>query len=100
RPEPGSRAYIELSFVQDDEIEALTAALAPLATLPDLLRGLQEAQRFLIDETEADGLPPGRAHAIRLACDGLWAGRNSGLPDLNHAQRTALKEELQSWTRP
>jgi len=98
---PGAwlRAYIQLCFAQDDDIDALTVALAPLAALPDLLRGLQEAQRFLIDGAEGDGLPAGRAHAIRLACDGLWAGRNSGLPDLDDVQRAALKEELLSWTR-
>lgn len=98
---PGAwlRTYIELSFVVDEEVDALTAALAPLSALPELLRGLQEAQRFLITDAEADGLPAGRAHAIRLACDGLWAGRNSGLPDLDDVQRDALKEELLSWTR-
>lgn len=92
---PGTwlRAYIEISFVVDEEVDALTVALAPLAAFPDLLLGLQETQRFLLTDAEADGLPTGRAHAIRLACDGLWVS------DLNDVQRAALKEELLSWTR-
>ncbi|GGO29544.1 TetR/AcrR family transcriptional regulator [Deinococcus humi] len=99
---PGAwlRAYIHVSFTPAQDTELLSTALAPIATLPDLLPDLQAAQAFLITDAQADGLPPGRAHAIRLACDGLWTGHHLGLPDLTNEQRAALKEELLSWTRP
>ncbi|MNK83497.1 transcriptional regulator BetI [compost metagenome] len=98
---PGAwlRAYIELSFKQDEELQALGVALAPLAALPDMSSRLQNAQHFIIGESEADGIPIGRAHAIRLACDGLWLGDYAGMPKLDEAQRTALKAELLAWTR-
>ncbi|PYE50529.1 TetR/AcrR family transcriptional regulator [Deinococcus yavapaiensis] len=98
---PGAwlRAYVHLNFTPQEGGEALTAALAPLAAVPEVLHGFREAQAFLVKEAEADGLPPGRAHAIRLACDGLWTSRTSGLPDLTESQRAALEEELLSWTR-
>lgn len=98
---PGAwlRAYIRVNFARDEDAEALTPALAPLAALPEMLGSFQEAQAFLIREAEADGLPPERAHAVRLACDGLWASRTSGLPELTDDRRAALEQELLSWTR-
>lgn len=99
RPGKWLRAYIALTFAQHDEWRALSATLAPLGTYPDLIARMRDAQRFLIDEAEADGLPAGRAHAIRLACDGLMFGHDMGLPDLDAGQRAALQVELSAWTR-
>ncbi|WP_019585543.1 TetR/AcrR family transcriptional regulator [Deinococcus apachensis] len=97
---PGAwlRAYIEVSFTPEAGEEALCAALAPLAGHPDLIAGLREAQAFVVG-AEDDGLPIGRAHAIRLACDGLWLGPLTGMPDLSPGARAALHEELLTWTR-
>lgn len=93
------RAYITLTFTPDQDGEALHAALAPLAGHPALLAGLSEAQAFLLTDAEADGVPPGTAHAIRLACDGYWMGDLTGLPRLNGTQAQALRETLTAWTR-
>ncbi|WP_288480355.1 TetR family transcriptional regulator [uncultured Deinococcus sp.] len=101
-PQPGAwlRAYIEVCFRPDVDEPALSAALAPLGALPEQLASLQEMQAFVLRDAEADGLPAGRAHAVRLACDGLWLGRQVGIPDLDAARLAALKEELIAWTRP
>lgn len=98
---PGAwlRAYIEVSFTPQAGEEALIAALAPLAGHPELLAGLRAAQAFVVEEAEADGLPPGRAHAIRLACDALTLGPLTGVPDLDAGGRAALREQLLAWTR-
>ncbi|BDP41112.1 TetR family transcriptional regulator [Deinococcus aetherius] len=98
---PGAwlRAYIEVSFTPAAGEDALIAALAPLAGHPELIARLREAQAFVLTEAEADGLPPARAHAVRLACDALSLGPLTGLPDLDPGRRTALKEELLAWTR-
>lgn len=98
---PGAwlRAYIEVTFTPEAGEEALCLALAPLAGHPELLADLREAQAFLLPAAEGDGLPAGRAHAIRLACDGFWLGPLTGLPELDAAGREALREELLTWTR-
>lgn len=97
RPGGWLRAYIEVSFQEDDPQEvALLSALAPVLSDPGALAALQGVTRPLLDATEASGLSPARAHAIRLACDGHWM---SGLVALDSAQCAALKAELISWTR-
>lgn len=98
---PGAwlRAYIEVSFTPEAGEEALCVALAPLAGHPDLMAGLREAQAFVLTGAENDGLPIGRAHAIRLACDGFWLGPLTGMPDLSPGARALLREELLTWTR-
>lgn len=100
--QPGAwlRAYIEICFRPDDEYQALSAALSPLGALPDQLASLRDLQDFLLRDAESDGIAPARAHAIRLACDGLCLGHQVGIPDLDEARRAALKEELIAWTRP
>ena len=98
---PGAwlRAYIEVTFTPEAGEEALCLALAPLAGHPELLARLREAQAFVLTAAVRDGLPAGRAHAIRLACDGFWLGPLTGLPELDAAGREALREELLTWTR-
>ena len=99
RPGAWLRAYIEVSFTPQAGEDALIAALAPLAGHPELLARLQEAQAFVLTGAEADGLPPARAHAVRLACDAVCLGPLTGLPDLSSGARSALREELLAWTR-
>lgn len=98
---PGAwlRAYIAVSFTPAAGEEALITALAPLAGHPELIARLREAQAFVLTEAEDDGLPAGRAHAIRLACDALSLGPLTGVPDLSPEARAALREELLTWTR-
>lgn len=99
RPGAWLRAYLEVSFTPGAGEEALIAALAPLAGHPELIARLQEAQAFVLSGAEDDGLPRGRAHAVRLACDALSLGPLTGLPDLSPEAREALREELLAWTR-
>lgn len=99
RPGAWLRAYIEVSFLPEAGEEALCLALAPLTGQPELLASLREAQAFVLTAAENDGLPPGRAHAVRLACDGFWLGPLTGLPALDMPGREALRAELLAWTR-
>ncbi|WP_216318471.1 TetR/AcrR family transcriptional regulator [Deinococcus aestuarii] len=99
RPGAWLRAYIEVSLTPAAGEDALIAALAPLAGHPELIKRLREAQAFVLTGAEADGLPPARAHAVRLACDALCLGPLTGLPDLDTGRRAALREELLAWTR-
>lgn len=94
-PLPGawSRAYIAVSFTPNPQEAALYAVMKSLAVLWEVLDAWEAAQAVLSARAEADGLPPGRAHAVRLACDGLWTGQ---VPE---AHREALREELLTWTR-
>ncbi|PTA69833.1 TetR/AcrR family transcriptional regulator [Deinococcus arcticus] len=99
RPGAWLRAYITLTFCEEDEDTALHRALVPLAGQPALLAALAQAQVFLLERAEADGLPPGAAHAIRLACDGHWLAELTGQPRLSPAQTQAMQEALTAWTR-
>lgn len=100
--QPGAwlRAYIEVSFRPQAQEDAVIAALMPLTGHPELIAELSRAQAFVLAGPEDDGLPAGRAHAVRLACDGLWLGPLTGLPDLTPEQGAALRAQLLAWTRP
>lgn len=94
-PQPGAwaRAYIAASFDPRAEEEAIYAVMQTLAVQADVLAAWQATETELMAAAEADGLPLGRAHAIRLACDGLC---------LSHAPAAyfdAVREELIRWTR-
>lgn len=99
RPGAWLRAYIEASFDPQPGEDAMLAALAPLAGHPELVARLREAQAFVLTGAEDDGLPPGRAHAIRLACDAHALGPLTGVP-LSPGAEAALKAQLLAWTRP
>ncbi|MBZ9711865.1 TetR/AcrR family transcriptional regulator [Deinococcus multiflagellatus] len=98
---PGAwlRAYIALTFCEGEEDTALHRALVPLAGQPALLEALAQAQVFLLERAEADGVPAGAAHAVRLACDGFWLAELTGQPRLSAAQTQTLREALTAWTR-
>lgn len=94
------RAYVQASFHTDATEDRLIAALGASITgqaalLDDLRASLDEAQTCAL----ADGLPPARATAIRLACDGLWLGELAGMSPVAEPLRTQLRDELIALTR-
>ncbi|MEF2279887.1 TetR/AcrR family transcriptional regulator [Deinococcus sp. YIM 134068] len=93
RPGAWLRAYIAASFDSDPEEDALYEALKSLPAIWDQLGVMGEAHARLSARAEADGVPAARAHAVRLACDGLWLG------GFSLGQRGAVREELMTWTR-
>ncbi|MVN87168.1 TetR family transcriptional regulator [Deinococcus sp. HMF7620] len=99
RPGAWLRAYITLTFEDSEKDMALHRALAPLTEQPTLMQALTDAQTFLLDQAEADGLSPGVAHAVRLACDGYWLAERSDQPRLSAVQAQHLREALTAWTR-
>ncbi len=52
------------------------------------------------EDSLQDGLPPARATALRLACDGLWLSDLAGLPPVRDAHRADLYAQLLAWTQP
>lgn len=99
---PGSwvRGYIEVSFKMAEDFEALYAAWGAMEVADDVRAVILEAQQFMVERCEHDGLPPGRAHAVRCACDGALLARRAWLPELDDVQRSRMKDEMLSWTRP
>ncbi|MBB6096741.1 AcrR family transcriptional regulator [Deinobacterium chartae] len=99
--QPGAwlRAYIRVNFEPDANETSLILALSSLVHGDDYLQRSLELQATYVAAAENDGLPPGRAHAIRLACDGYWMGQFMERTRLSPEQAQALKEELLSWTR-
>ncbi len=94
------RAYVMACFVTDVSEDRLIAALgASVNGHPQLLDSL----RVSLDEAQTcalnDGLPPARATAIRLACDGLWLGELAGMSALAEPLRSQLRDELLALTR-
>lgn len=94
------RAYIVACFATEASEDRLIAALGASVTgHPQLLDSL----RASLDEAQAcavnDGLPPARATAIRLACDGLWLGELAGMSALAEPLRSQLRDELLAQTR-
>ena len=94
------RAYVMACFAADISDDRLIAALgASVNGHPQLLDSL----RTSLDEAQAlaltDGLPPARATAIRLACDGLWLGELAGMSALAEPLRSQLRDELLALTR-
>ena len=100
-PQPGAwlRAYIEVSFQEDAHERALILALSPLLNTMQVLEGLAPELGEPVQAARTDGVPAGRAQAVRLACDGYWSGQIVPATRLDAAESAALKEELISWTR-
>jgi hypothetical protein len=95
RPGRWLRAYIVACFASEVLEDRLIAALGASVTgHPQLLDSL----RASLDEAQAraltDGLPPARATAIRLACDGLWLSELAGMSALAEPLRAQLRDEL------
>lgn len=102
-PGPGrwTRAYVTATFEPEPVEDELTDALSgAIAAHPDLLGRVRGAFAFLDERARADGLPPARALAVRLACDGLWLGECAGLPPVEGAARAALRAELVALATP
>jgi AcrR family transcriptional regulator len=93
QPGAWARAYIAVSFDPSAEEDAIYAVMQTLALQPDVLAAWKATEAEMIAAAEADGLPLGRAHAIRLACDGLC------LSHMSAADLPAVREELTRWTR-
>ena len=64
-----------------------------------VLEGLAPELGEPVQAARTDGVPAGRAQAVRLACDGYWSGQIVPATRLDAAESAALKEELISWTR-
>lgn len=99
---PGAwlRAYIEISLLEDDGNQELFAALAPLLSNENEGAWHENPRGSLISLAENDGIPAGRAHAVRLACDAYWLSHSSGMPSFHADSRNALIEQLVAWTHP
>jgi AcrR family transcriptional regulator len=93
------RGYIEVSFAMSDDFDALYSAAGALDPDDDIRQAILGAQRFIVERCEQDGLPAGRAHAVRCACDGALLARRAWLPELDERRRSQMIEELLSWTR-
>ena len=94
-----ARAYIGATFARDADAERLTRAIAQVvATYPALVEA--EFNPFTIENplTGRDGLPPGRALAIRTACDGVSFGEFVGMPLITEDERAELRAELERLT--
>ncbi|PNY80276.1 TetR/AcrR family transcriptional regulator [Deinococcus koreensis] len=100
-PQPGAwlRAYIEVSFQEDAQERALILALSPLLNATQVMEQLAPELAEPVQAARTDGVPGGRAQAVRLACDGYWSGQLVLATRLDAAESAALKEELLSWTR-
>ncbi len=93
------RAYIDMTFTDDEAPDVFDQALAHLVVIdPDLRPMLQEKFRYLGECARDDGLPPGQAELIRIACDGYWLGNILGMSDLDAAQRAQLRDTLHALT--
>lgn len=91
------RAYIRTCFDLNEQEKLLNAALRNMQSLyPELLAKF-EYQKWNIDRD--DGLPPGRALVIQLACDGLWLTEYVDMPSLTRVELAQLKEELERLTK-
>ena len=99
--QPGAwlRAYIEVSFQEDAHERSLIVALSPLLDSVQMLDRLGPELGEATQAARTDGIPVGRAQAVRLACDGYWSGQFIHATRLDTAEATALKEELIAWTR-
>ena len=94
-----ARAYIRATFQPAPEEASLTNALAQIInTQPELVEPIKKSFEFAAIQILSDGLSAPRATAIRMACDGLWFAETSGMSDLTPELRTAMQEELISWT--
>jgi AcrR family transcriptional regulator len=95
-----TRAYIRATFAPSEGEEAMIGPLAQIvATHPEVLEALRDSFDFATKHSANDGLPPARATAIRLACDGLWFSELTNMVDLNEPLRSELLEELLELTR-
>ena len=80
---PGAfaRAWLAASRSEPEEETALAAALvAVIAQRPELLDPLRERYAAWGERFAADGVDPVEAAIVRLAVDGWWFARISGLP--------------------
>lgn len=100
-PGRAARAYIGATFARDAVGERLLRAVAQVvATYPALIEA--EFNPFTLENPLKgdDGLPPGRALVIRIACDGVWFGEFAGLPLITDQERAELRAELVRLTQP
>lgn len=99
---PGTftRAYLQATLAplsaRPDRQDRLGAALiAAAAAQPSLLIPLQEAADRWQAQLEDDGIDPGLATLVRLACDGLWMCDLFGLAVPGAALRATVARQLE-----
>ena len=87
------RAYIRATFEREAiEADLINALSRVVSAYPHVFDDTYDKSWLIPDDN--DGLPPGRAITIQLACDGLWLRELSGMPPIPEADIRLVYQEL------